>query len=106
MNRHELLDALSTMTDAELAATVAESRNTGQLDRDAFAGMTPEEIVKAQAEGRFAKLLGATDDEVELTTRASSGVLNPADIPRLASMGRHDLIEQAHTAGRINLESE
>lgn len=76
-----------------------------QLTRADLKTMTPAAIEQAHNEGRFAALLGAPADEVALIDRAT-GDLTPVDIRALADIGRHDLIDKAHTEGRISLDTD
>lgn len=63
-----------------------------------------EEIDAARTEGRLALVLGTPPEEVALIDRAEFSTLTRADVQALAALNRHDLIETARTAGRIQYD--
>jgi len=74
---------------------------TSQLTRTDLASMAPEEIDTAHNEGRCDGLIGVSDPDIALTTRARTEVLGREDIVALMAIGREDLIEAALTDRRI-----
>ncbi len=76
---------------------------TTQLSRTDLATMTPAEIEKARQEGRLTKILGGSDDEVEAVEIGNTDrSLTRGDVDTLTRAGRHDLITEALTDGRLN----
>jgi hypothetical protein len=73
-----------------------------QLNRDDLAGMTSEAIVEAHDNGQLDQLLGTPAEDIAVLDRARSGeFITLADVRTLAGLGRHELINDAHRAGRI-----
>lgn len=72
-----------------------------QLCRGDLAGMTPEQIVEAKADGRINDLLGIPPEETALIARARDGQITPADVKALYALRQYDLIADAQAAGRV-----
>lgn len=87
-------DYVAAMTEAELAAFIAEARTTpGQLTAADLKGMTPEQIVTAKQQGRLDHALGVDAAETELLDRARKlGQVTRAELNLLRELGRDDLV--------------
>lgn len=73
--------------------------NESQVTRAQLAGMTPDEISKAYAEGRLqAVLLGSSEPEPTEAAEAPEGQLTRADLAGMT----HDQINDARRDGKLN----
>jgi hypothetical protein len=79
----------------------ADAIDHGQLAEADLKSMTPEQIVEAKDTGRLDALLGVPQDAIDLITRAKTGHLDRADLRELTRLNQHDLINAAHSEGRI-----
>jgi hypothetical protein len=79
----------------------ADAIDHGQLSRADLKRMTPEQIVEAKGAGRFDALLGVPQEQLDLINRAKTGQIDHADLRELSRLNRPDLINAAHTEGRI-----
>jgi len=64
-----------------------------QLVQSDLKVMSVDQIAAAHRAGQFARLLGASEEEVALL-EAATGQLSPDQVVALAKAGRHDLVKQ------------
>jgi hypothetical protein len=65
------------------------------------------EVITAYEAGAYDEQTGVTPEERALLTKATGdGPLTPADVSALVRLNRHDLIDAAHRADRINLNPD
>lgn len=79
-----------------------------QLTREHLKAMTPEQIVEARAQGRCDRILGVSEEEIELRAiaRDPNAQMTTDTAVAMTRAGLHQAVAKASQEGRINYDIE